>query len=922
MYRKITKECFISLLFLFLVLPFAIADEEVHNITLSVRNSTYSLVAGANITLLQFNPQTQAETLVAANVTDANGTALLLNVNDTTTNLYYIDVRIYHNGTSNGNVTEMSIRGTPIPGIKFNVSLPLDANTSTVYTVPAIRVNVSAVNNTGELVNFSYVVLPSSLSSKIPIATRFAAGPSVEFYLPQQLNYSFFFFFQPNTTAAPTTPPSQFLFTNFTTYAQASTVYIQDNLTRTNITMTGYITVTQNTTVANWSLTRNLAQVFAITSATGGTAKGLIPPIGNISQQFSINATWFYNISLPASKAGIPLLISLHTANSNGTNPSTEYYAGYQNITAVTGNNLDLNFTLTKLTGTNAVEDVTGVNQSYFTVNLINGDSADAAVTSAFCEITVEAMAAGDRTNLEMSRMITAPDSAGRIFFPAQLGNFSNATVECFASRFAPLKVEANTSLNSTTMNFTAFTMQSISAGGTISDFSTTIKQSTIIRVLRSTSACNVFHPDLSACTLFTTNAIFDPIQIMIPFATVHTTLPDGSIIMLVNQQMTGSGFVAPRSRLSAGESASGGRDVFGFRFGAAVPKDIASQIFIGMRYNETIDDSGDVNFSMGILRDDTGRVVWNRSVDDAAARPAYFSDYNETLLRATGILASKTNKSEMVYVNTTNNTIWFSIPHFSESEPEVSEPAPASSSPTPGGFSSGGGGGGISKVEGVSFKQAVNGLTKGQGALISVGNGVLAVETITFTVAESVGKFEVTVSKEDHTTLPVEAQSFSGKSYLFLQISSSLPNVVLQKSSIEFKVRKSWLRENKVDKNNVALFRFASDWQKLTTVQRKEDDLFVYYQAPTPGFSYFLIGEKKVMGEGAVVEEEKQISVAEEEAIPPAPVEEAPAPKVTDIVMEEKVKGKRSPGGLLTIIIMVVVVVGIILYYLKKKTK
>lgn len=652
-----------------------LADVEAHDITLFVRNSTYDLIAGANITLTQYIPETNAETIIAANITDGSGRALLTGVNDTLTRLYYLDVRIYHNGSANGNTSEMNIRGTPLPGIKFNASMEQNSNGSTIYTVPAIRVHLSAINNSRELVNFSYVVLPASLSSKNLISSRFTAGPSLEIYLPYTLNYSFFFFSQPSLSEELGIPPSQYLFTNFTTYPQQSTIFIQDNLTRTNISLSGYLTFIGNATPANWSLTRGLSQVFAVTSS-GSASKGLIPPVGNASQTFSISSSFFYNITLPASSAGIPLMVSLHGANGNSTDTSTEYFIGYQNITAISGNNLQINLTLRRLTGTNARETTTGVNQSYFIVNLVDGDSADAPVTSAFCEATLEVSAAGDGTHLEISRMITAPSSSGQVLFPALMGNFSNATLECFANRFAPLKLDVNTSQNSAAMNFTAFNIKSFSDAG-MSDFSSSLLDNTIIRILRSTPSCNVFHPDLAVCTLLETTGEFDPSQIMIPFATVHVTLPDGSILMFVNQQMTGNGIVAPRSKLAADSSQTAGNDVFGFRFGAAVPKDIAAAILVGMRYNESIDDSGNINFSLSTLRDDLGRVVWNRSVDTVI--PAYFADYNANLLSATGLLASKTDKSQLVYVNTTNNTLWFNIPHFSESEPQISELVSAS---------------------------------------------------------------------------------------------------------------------------------------------------------------------------------------------------------------------------------------------------
>jgi PGF-pre-PGF domain-containing protein len=59
----------------------------------------------------------------------------------------------------------------------------------------------------------------------------------------------------------------------------------------------------------------------------------------------------------------------------------------------------------------------------------------------------------------------------------------------------------------------------------------------------------------------------------------------------------------------------------------------------------------------------------------------------------------------------------------------------------------------------------------------------------------------------------------------------------------INFKVEKSWLEENNIDKDNVNLYRYSDDsWNLLSTTITDEDDTYVYFKAETPGFSPFAI--------------------------------------------------------------------------------
>jgi PGF-pre-PGF domain-containing protein len=60
---------------------------------------------------------------------------------------------------------------------------------------------------------------------------------------------------------------------------------------------------------------------------------------------------------------------------------------------------------------------------------------------------------------------------------------------------------------------------------------------------------------------------------------------------------------------------------------------------------------------------------------------------------------------------------------------------------------------------------------------------------------------------------------------------------------SIGFKVEKSWLDENNLDASTVNLYRYECNlWNALPTTVVSEDETYVYFESPTPGFSPFAI--------------------------------------------------------------------------------
>ncbi len=74
-----------------------------------------------------------------------------------------------------------------------------------------------------------------------------------------------------------------------------------------------------------------------------------------------------------------------------------------------------------------------------------------------------------------------------------------------------------------------------------------------------------------------------------------------------------------------------------------------------------------------------------------------------------------------------------------------------------------------------------------------------------------------------------------------------------IENAVVEFKVEKSWIQNNNIDKASITLNRFNdAKWDTLPTNLSGEDDQYLYFTAQTPGFSSFAITGKAVVSGAA----------------------------------------------------------------------
>lgn len=142
--------------------------------------------------------------------------------------------------------------------------------------------------------------------------------------------------------------------------------------------------------------------------------------------------------------------------------------------------------------------------------------------------------------------------------------------------------------------------------------------------------------------------------------------------------------------------------------------------------------------------------------------------------------------------------------------------------------------------------------ITPGAAAIIKNFNADTGLKEIQINVNNNAQNVKVTVTKYDTKPAEVSVEKI-GKVYKYIQVNASNLADKLSNAKFTIKVNKSWVSSNSLTKDNVALFRFdstAGKWNELTTTYASEDDTYYYYDATTPGFSYFAIGEKTVTGQ------------------------------------------------------------------------
>ncbi|MBI4163852.1 MAG: PGF-pre-PGF domain-containing protein [Candidatus Aenigmarchaeota archaeon] len=128
-----------------------------------------------------------------------------------------------------------------------------------------------------------------------------------------------------------------------------------------------------------------------------------------------------------------------------------------------------------------------------------------------------------------------------------------------------------------------------------------------------------------------------------------------------------------------------------------------------------------------------------------------------------------------------------------------------------------------------------------------------VSIQEIVFTAKDSISNVDVKVKTLATKPKQVE-QNVSGLIYKYLEISQKNLEGKIEKATVKFKLEKEWVDINKADKNKVVLNRFTDKWDKLATKLVSEDNTTLFYEAETPGFSFFAISAEEASASGDAV--------------------------------------------------------------------
>lgn len=169
--------------------------------------------------------------------------------------------------------------------------------------------------------------------------------------------------------------------------------------------------------------------------------------------------------------------------------------------------------------------------------------------------------------------------------------------------------------------------------------------------------------------------------------------------------------------------------------------------------------------------------------------------------------------------------------------------------------------------------------------------------------VNKKVSDVEMTITTLDEKPENISAD-ISGKVKDYIQIDTDVKDADINNVTNAFKVPLSWIEDNNIDKEQVALNRYADDkWNTLTTTKSSEDSDYVYYSTTSPGFSYFGISGQ-VAEEAPATTMPPMTTTARPTTAPPTTAPATTAPPVTTAPPKEK-KGICGPSAVLLTMVL-----------------
>ncbi|MEA3457799.1 MAG: PGF-pre-PGF domain-containing protein [Candidatus Thermoplasmatota archaeon] len=174
---------------------------------------------------------------------------------------------------------------------------------------------------------------------------------------------------------------------------------------------------------------------------------------------------------------------------------------------------------------------------------------------------------------------------------------------------------------------------------------------------------------------------------------------------------------------------------------------------------------------------------------------------------------------------------------------------------------------GATEKIE-IKVEKEIGNVSVGKKVIVkSEKSNQTSITGLEFVTSIDCKEVKFTVAKlKDRPEEITEEPTANGTIYRYLDIKLTSNDTYLHEEEFEsmkfeFKVEKTWINENNVEKETITLIRYHDGWQHLSTMLLREDDNYVYYEAETPGLStYTVVGTQIVEASPSIIKEKTVI--------------------------------------------------------------
>ncbi|MCK4714427.1 MAG: PGF-pre-PGF domain-containing protein, partial [Candidatus Aenigmarchaeota archaeon] len=157
--------------------------------------------------------------------------------------------------------------------------------------------------------------------------------------------------------------------------------------------------------------------------------------------------------------------------------------------------------------------------------------------------------------------------------------------------------------------------------------------------------------------------------------------------------------------------------------------------------------------------------------------------------------------------------------------------------------------------------------ITPGNVTVVKINKVELGVREILISVNNSANSVYIRITKYNKKPADI-THNLTGRVYQYMELYTRNLDDSLENATIRFSVNRSWINENGISDDGVALNRYENRWERLVTRKISEGAGTLVYEAETPGFSYFAVtgenateGEPEYCGNGACEPGEDAVS-------------------------------------------------------------